>query len=116
MDPPIPLWAAASCRSGFSRLWRVFPGVVRYTTDVLFHDLWLRPDLAPRDRSLVTVSALIANGQTGQLSPHLNRAMDNGPTQTKASEATTQLASYVDWPNVFSAIPVARDVFEKRPH
>jgi 4-carboxymuconolactone decarboxylase len=93
-----------------------FPGVVQYTTDVLFRDLWLRPDLTPRDRSLVTISALIANGQTAQLTPHLNRAMDNGLTQTEASEAITQLAFYVGWPNVFSAMPVAKDVFEKRPH
>src|SRR5438552_2243169 len=93
-----------------------FPGVVQYTTDVLFRDLWLRPDLASRDRSLVTVSALIANGQTAQLTPHLNKAMDNGLTQTEASEAITQLAFYVGWPNVFSAMPVAKDVFEKRPH
>jgi 4-carboxymuconolactone decarboxylase len=93
-----------------------FPGVVQYTTDVLFRDLWLRPDLAPRDRSLVTVSALIANGQTAQLTPHLNRAMDNGLTQTEASEAITQLAFYVGWPNVFSAMPIAKDVFAKRPH
>ncbi|WP_354227872.1 carboxymuconolactone decarboxylase family protein [Bradyrhizobium sp. F1.4.3] len=93
-----------------------FPGVVQYTTDVLFRDLWLRPDLAPRDRSLVTVSALIANGQTAQLTPHLNRAMDNGLTQTEASEAITQLAFYVGWPNVFSAMPVAKDVFAKRAH
>jgi 4-carboxymuconolactone decarboxylase len=92
-----------------------FPGVVQYTTDVLFRDLWLRPDLAPRDRSLVTVSALIANGQTAQLTPHLNRAMDNGLTQTQAAEAITQLAFYVGWPNVFSAMPVAKDGFEKRP-
>ena len=93
-----------------------FPGVVQYTTEVLFQDLWLRPDLAPRDRSLVTVSALIANGQTAQLTSHLNRAMDNGLTQTEASEAITQLAFYVGWPNVFSAMPVAKEVFEKRPH
>ncbi len=93
-----------------------FPGVVQYTTDVLFRDLWLRPDLSSRDRSLVTVSALIANGQTAQLTPHLNRAMDNGLTQTEASEAITQLAFYVGWPNVFSAMPVAKDVFAKRPH
>ncbi len=92
-----------------------FPGVVQYTTDVLFRDLWLRPDLAPRDRSLVTVSALIANGQTAQLTPHLNRAMDNGLTQTQASEAITQLAFYVGWPNAFSAMPIAKDVFAKRP-
>jgi 4-carboxymuconolactone decarboxylase len=92
-----------------------FPGVVQYTTDVLFRDLWLRPDLAPRDRSLVTVSALIANGQTAQLTPHLNKAMDNGLTQAQAAEAITHLAFYVGWPNVFSAMPVAKDVFEKRP-
>jgi 4-carboxymuconolactone decarboxylase len=92
-----------------------FPGMVQYTTDVLFRDLWLRPDLAPRDRSLVTVSALIANGQTAQLTPHLNRAMDNGLTQAEAAEAITHLAFYVGWPNVFSAMPVAKDVFAKRP-
>ena len=93
----------------------VAPGVVQYTTDVLFRDLWLRPDLAPRDRSLVTVSALIASGQVAQVPYHLNRAMDNGLTQTQASEVLTQLAFYVGWPNVFSALPVAKDVFEKRP-
>jgi 4-carboxymuconolactone decarboxylase len=93
----------------------VSPGVVQYTTDVLFLDLWLRPDLAPRDRSLVTISSLIASGQTAQLAGHLNRAMDNGLTQAQASEALTHLAFYVGWPNVFSALPVAKDVFEKRP-
>ena len=92
-----------------------FPGVVQYTTDVLFRDLWLRPDLAPRDRSLVTVSALIASGQVAQTPYHLNRAMDNGLTQEQASEAITHLAFYAGWPNVFSAMPVAKDVFEKRP-
>jgi 4-carboxymuconolactone decarboxylase len=92
-----------------------FPGVVQYTTDVLFRDLWLRPDLAPRDRSLVTISALVATGQMAQLTPHLNLGMDNGLTQTEAAEAITHLAFYVGWPNVFSAMPVAKDVFEKRP-
>ena len=92
-----------------------FSGMVQYTTDVLFRDLWLRPDLAPRDRSLVTVSALIANGQTAQLAPHLNRAMDNGLTQAEAAEAITHLAFYVGWPNVFSAMPIANDVFAKHP-
>jgi 4-carboxymuconolactone decarboxylase len=90
--------------------------VVQYTTDVLFRDLWLRPDLAPRDRSLVTVSALIANGQIAQISYHLNRAMDNGLTQTQAAEMVTQLAFYAGWPNAFSALPVVKDVLEKRPH
>ncbi len=90
------------------------PGVVQYTTDVLFRDLWLRPDLAPRDRSLVTVSALIASGQVAQVSYHLNKAMDNGLTQAQAAEAITHLAFYVGWPNAFSALPVAKEVFDKR--
>jgi 4-carboxymuconolactone decarboxylase len=93
----------------------VAPGVVQYTSDPLFHDLWLRPALSPRDRSLVTVSALIASGQFAQLSAHLNRAMDNGMTKSEASEALTHLLFYAGWPNVFSAVPVAKDVFEKRP-
>jgi 4-carboxymuconolactone decarboxylase len=93
----------------------VAPGVVQYTSDVLFHDLWLRPDLAPRDRSLVTVSALIASGQVAQIPYHLNRAMDNGLTKAQASEVLTHLAFYAGWPNVFSALPVAKTVFEKRP-
>ena len=93
----------------------VAPGVVQYTTDVLFRDLWLRPALAPRDRSLVTVSALIASGQVAQVSYHLNRAMDNGLTQRQASEVLTHLAFYAGWPNVFSALPVVKEVFEKRP-
>jgi 4-carboxymuconolactone decarboxylase len=94
----------------------VAPGVVQYTTEVLFRDLWLRPDLAPRDRSLVTVSALVASGQVAQVPYHLNRAMDNGLTQAQAAEALTHLAFYVGWPNVFSALPIAKEVFEKRPN
>ena len=93
----------------------VFPGMTQYTTDVLFRDLWLRPDLAPRDRSLTTVSALIANGQGAQLTGHLNIGMNNGLTQAEIAEAITHLAFYVGWPNSFSAMPVAKDVFEKRP-
>lgn len=93
----------------------VAPGVLHYTTDVLFRDLWLRPGLAPRDRSLVTVSALIATGQVAQITYHLNRAMDNGLTKSEASEVLTQLAFYTGWPNVFSAMPVVKEVFAKRP-
>ncbi len=92
----------------------VAPGIVQYTTDVLFRDLWLRPDLSPRDRSLVTVSALIASGQVAQILYHLNRAMDNGLTKAQAGEVITHLAFYAGWPNAFSALPVAKEVFEKR--
>ena len=93
----------------------VAPGVVQYTTDLLFRDLWLRPALTPRDRSLVTVSALVAAGQAPQITYHLNRAMDNGLTKVQASEVLTHLAFYAGWPNVFSALPAAKAVFEKRP-
>lgn len=90
------------------------PGLVKDTTEVLFNDLWLRPALAPRDRSLVTVSALIATGQVQQIPYHLNRAMDNGLTREEASEVVSHLAYYAGWPNAFSAAPVVRAVFEGR--
>jgi 4-carboxymuconolactone decarboxylase len=92
----------------------VAPGLVDYTTDYLFRDLWLRPDLAPRDRSLVTVAALIAAGQSAQIPYHLNRAMDNGLTRDQAAEVITHLAFYAGWPNAMSALAVAKEVFAKR--
>ena len=93
----------------------VAPSLVEDTTDYLFRDLWLRPDLAARDRSLVTVAALIASGQVAQITFHLNRAMDNGLTKEQAGEVINHLAFYAGWPNVFSALPVVKDVLEKRP-
>jgi 4-carboxymuconolactone decarboxylase len=115
---PLPLNEAAEKQRADTvqeNFGEVAPGVVHYTTDVLFRDLWLRPGLAPRDRSLVTVSALVANGQVAQIPYHLNRAMDNGLTGAEASEVLTQLAFYAGWPNVFSAMPVFKDVMSKRP-
>jgi 4-carboxymuconolactone decarboxylase len=92
----------------------VSQGLVDYTGDLLFRDLWLRPDLTPRDRSLVTVSALIVAGQVAQIPFHLNRAMDNGLTKAQASEVLTHLAFYAGWPNAMSAVPVVKSVFEAR--
>ncbi|MGA5200611.1 carboxymuconolactone decarboxylase family protein [Streptomyces variegatus] len=92
----------------------VSPGVVENTRNVLFRDLWLRPDLKPRDRSLVTVVALVTNGQSEQLTYHLGRAMDNGLTATQAGETLNQLAFYAGWPRVFSALPVVKDVLNSR--
>lgn len=92
----------------------ISPGLVQNTTELLFRDLWLRPALAPRDRSLVTVSALIASGQVAQIAYHLNRAMDNGLTQPEASEILSHIAFYAGWPNAFSALPVVKEVFERR--
>jgi 4-carboxymuconolactone decarboxylase len=113
----LPLDEAAEAQRAPSVQQNVGPvsqGLVDYTGDLLFKDVWLRPDLAPRDRSLVTVSALIASGQVAQITYHLNRAMDNGLTRPQASEVLVHLAFYAGWPNVFSAVPVAKEVFEMR--
>jgi 4-carboxymuconolactone decarboxylase len=114
---PLPLDAAAEnerAQRVEAQFGKVAPGVVQYTTEVLFRDLWLRPDLAPRDRSLVTVSALVASGQVAQIPYHLTRAMNNGLTAGEVGEVLTQLAFYAGWPNVFSALPVVKDVLDKR--
>jgi 4-carboxymuconolactone decarboxylase len=108
-------WEAQRATRVSQQFATVAPGLVQYTTEPLFLELWQRPALAPRDRSLVTISALIANGQVAQLTAHLNKAMDNGLTPAQAGEVITHLAFYAGWPNAFSAAPVAKDVFEKRP-
>jgi 4-carboxymuconolactone decarboxylase len=116
--PQLPLDEAAEAQRATrvgEQFARVTPSLVQYTTDVLFRDLWLRPGLAPRDRSLVTVSALVATGQVAQITYRLNRAMDNGLTKEEAGELVGHLAFYAGWPNAFSATPVIKDVIEKRP-
>jgi 4-carboxymuconolactone decarboxylase len=90
------------------------PALARYTNSVLFGDLWRRPDLAPRDRSLVTIAALIAAGQDDQLAFHIDRGMNNGLSRTEVSEVITHLAFYAGWPRAVSAVPVAKKVFEAR--
>ena len=91
-----------------------FPALVDYTTDVLFNHLWLRPALAPRDRSLITFSALVAKGQVGQIGFHLGKALDNGLQPAEASEAIAQLAFYAGWPCAMSAVAVVKQVFSQR--
>jgi 4-carboxymuconolactone decarboxylase len=90
------------------------PALARYTNSVLFGDLWRRPDLTPRDRSLVTITALIAAGQVDQLPFHIDRGMANGLSRTEVSETITHLAFYAGWPRAVSAVPVAKKVFEAR--
>ena len=80
---------------------------------MLFGDVWARPGLSPRDRSLATVSALIAMNRPDQLRPHLARARDNGVTEGELIEAITHLAFYAGWPSAVTAITVAREVFKK---
>lgn len=89
------------------------PKLAQLTDDVLFGDVWVRPELSPRDRSLVTVAALIANGNTEQLPGHLARARQNGLTEAELAEVIIHLAFYAGWPRAMSAVKVARDVFEQ---
>jgi 4-carboxymuconolactone decarboxylase len=89
------------------------PKLAQLTDDVLFGDVWERAELSPRDRSLVTVAALIANGNTEQLRGHLNRAKQNGLSETELAEVLIHLAFYAGWPRAMSAVRVAKEVFKK---
>lgn len=90
------------------------PKLAELTDDVLYGDVWERPQLSKRDRSLVTVAALIAMNRPDQLRSHFTRARANGVTQEELIETITHLAFYAGWPNAVTAIAVAREVFEKK--
>jgi 4-carboxymuconolactone decarboxylase len=87
------------------------PKLAELTDDVLFGDVWERPGLSKRDRSLITVAALVALYRTEQLEFHLRRAIDNGLTQDELVEAITHLAFYAGWPNAMTAITTAKQIF-----
>jgi 4-carboxymuconolactone decarboxylase len=87
------------------------PAFVGFTDDVLFGQVWTRPELSPRERSLITVAALTAGGNTEQLTFHLEFARDNGATEQELIEPITHLAFYAGWPKAFSAMSVAKQVF-----
>src|SRR5437899_4743577 len=80
------------------------PKLVALTDDVLFGDVWEREELSKRDRSLITVAALITGGNTEQLRGHLKRAKDNGVTEVEPKEAIIHLAFYAGWPKAMSAM------------
>ena len=93
---------------------RIAPGLAALTDDVLFGDVWRRPELSPRDRSLVTISALIATGKPAQLAGHLGRALTNGVQPTEASGLLAHLAIYCGWPSAVSALDVYEQVYTAR--
>ena len=92
----------------------VAPALADYTANVLFGDVWERPGLSKRDRSLITVSNLIALYRTEQLPGHIRRALDNGVTKEEIGEIITHVAFYAGWPTAASAAPIAQKVFEDR--
>lgn len=112
-----PSPAQASQPSAAQRLLGdIAPKLAQLTDDVLFADVWARPQLSPRDRSLVTVAALIAMNRPDQLRSHLARARANGLSEEQLVEAITHLAFYSGWPNAVTAVGVAREVFKATPN
>jgi 4-carboxymuconolactone decarboxylase len=89
------------------------PKLAELTDKVLLGDVWERPQLSKRDRSLITVAALIATNRPDQLRSHLALALKNGVTKEELTEVITQMAFYSGWPNAITAVSVARDVFQK---
>ena len=92
----------------------VAPALDQYTQDRLLGDIWKRPGLTPRDRSIVTLAALIARNQAVEMPYHFNLALDNGVKPREISEIITHLAFYTGWANAMSAVAVAKDVFAER--
>jgi 4-carboxymuconolactone decarboxylase len=92
----------------------IVPGLINYSEKWLFGEVWERPGLSKRDRSLIVVATLIALGRERQLVGHLNRALDNGVSKTEIGEIITHLAFYAGWPAAMTAAQIAKDVFDKR--
>jgi 4-carboxymuconolactone decarboxylase len=91
----------------------IAPKLAELTEDVLFGDIWDRPGLSKRDRSLITVASLVALNRTDQLPYHLGRALENGITKEELIELITHLAFYSGWPTAMSAVLLAKRVFEQ---
>jgi 4-carboxymuconolactone decarboxylase len=90
------------------------PKLAELTDDVLFEDVWERPALPKRDRSLITVAALIALNRAEQLRFHLERAVENGLSEEELIEAITHLAFYSGWPTAMNAVLLAKELFAKK--
>jgi 4-carboxymuconolactone decarboxylase len=89
----------------------IAPDLTEITNSVLFDNVWQRPQLSPRDRSLVTISALIALYRSNELPFHLKKALENGVTREEIIEVITHLAFYSGWPTASTALTIARQVF-----
>lgn len=100
--------------SALNQVRHIVPKLADLTNDVLFGDVWERPELSKRDRSLITVATLTALYRTDQLRGHIGRALDNGVTQEEIGEVITHMAFYAGWPCAVNAAQVARQVLEER--
>jgi 4-carboxymuconolactone decarboxylase len=105
--------ASPSSSSPRERIRAVVPKLIDLTEKVLFGDVWERPGLSKRDRSLITCAALVAMQRPDQLRIHLQRALENGVTRDELSELITHLAFYSGWPTAVTAAGIAKEIFEK---
>ena len=99
---------------GRNTMREVAPALANYTEKILFGDVWERPGLSPRDRSLITVATLVALYRTNELPFHLNKALENGVSREELVELITHLAFYSGWPTAATAVGIAQRVFEER--
>ena len=108
MDNHQPATAAQKSIGDFA------PKLAELTDHVLFGEIWERPQLSKRDRSLITCAALVATGKTEQMNFHFPRAIENGVTQEELVELITHLAFYVGWPSAMSAVARAKELLGKK--
>ncbi len=92
----------------------VAPKLAQLSAETLFGDVWERPGLSKRDRSLITVASLVALYRTDQLRGHIGRALDNGVTKEEIGEVITHMAFYAGWPTAANAVTLAKEVFDAR--
>jgi 4-carboxymuconolactone decarboxylase len=107
--------AQAPSSESRDRVRNTVPKMIELTEKVLFGDVWERPQLSKRDRSLIVCATLVATYRPEQLRGHLKRALDNGVTKEELAEMITHLAFYSGWPASMSAANIAREVFEENP-
>jgi len=101
-----------SASSARNEVRQVAPRLIELTESVVYGDIWERPGLSKRDRSLITVAALVAMYRGDQLSGHLERALANGVTREEIGELITHLAFYAGWPTAMTAGRIAKKVFD----
>jgi 4-carboxymuconolactone decarboxylase len=104
-----------SASSARSEVRQVAPRLIELTESVVYGDIWERPGLSKRDRSLITVAALVALYRGDQLTGHLERALANGVTREEIGELITHLAFYAGWPTAMTAGRIAKNVFDAAP-
>lgn len=104
----------ASATSARSEVRQVAPKLIELSETVLYGDVWERPGLSKRDRSLITVAALVALNRSDQLTGHLERALGNGVTRAEIGELVTHLAFYAGWPAAMTAGRIAKKVFDEK--